>query len=147
MAKLSGHWFLTLVWCMQLLSNVDLGSEEVKAAVCEVCMDIHMSVSQTADSFYNELRRKYYTTPKSFLDLIQLYCSLLAERRQEMNESQERLLVGLQKLNQTNSVVDKMKAELGKLLPCQQLLDMHEVNKRLPTLKFASHIMQKETVL
>lgn len=98
---------------MQLLSNVDLGSDEVKSAVSEVCMDIHMSVSHAADDFYSELRRKYYTTPKSFLDLIHLYCSLLAERRMEMGESKERLLVGLQKLNQTNSIVDKMKAELG----------------------------------
>lgn len=98
---------------MQLLSNVDLGSDEVKSAVSEVCMGIHMSVSHAADDFYNELRRKYYTTPKSFLDLIHLYCSLLAERRMEMGESKERLLVGLQKLHQTNSIVDKMKAELG----------------------------------
>lgn len=101
---------------MQLLRNVDLGSDEVKSAVSEVCMDMHMSVSQAADDFYNELRRKYYTTPKSFLDLIHLYCSLLAERRMEMGESKERLLVGLQKLNQTNSIVDKMKAELGVLI-------------------------------
>lgn len=101
---------------MQLLSNVNLGSDEVKSAVSEVCMDMHMSVSHAADDFYNELRRKYYTTPKSFLDLIHLYCSLLAERRMEMGESKERLLVGLQKLNQTNSIVDKMKAELGVLI-------------------------------
>jgi dynein heavy chain, axonemal len=98
------------------LTNVDLGSNEIKSAVCEACMDIHVSVTQAADDFYNELRRKYYTTPKSFLDLINLYCSLLAERRMEMGETKERLLVGLQKLQQTNSVVDKMKAELGMLV-------------------------------
>lgn len=111
---------------MQLLSNIDLGSDEVKSAVSEVCMHMHMSVSHAADDFFNELRRKYYTTPKSFLDLIHLYCSLLAERRMEMGESKERLLVGLQKLHQTNSIVDKMKAELGMLIMivvcCQQTL-------------------------
>lgn len=102
---------------MQLLSNTDLGSEEVKAAVCQLCVAVHVSVTAVADQFFNELRRRYYTTPKSFLDLIQLYCSLLAEKRQDMNESRERLLVGLQKLNETNSVVDRMKIELGALMP------------------------------
>lgn len=106
---------------MQLLSNTDLGSEEAKEAVCQLCVDVHMSVTAVADRFFNELRRRYYTTPKSFLDLIQLYCALLAEKRQDMNESRERLLVGLQKLSETNSVVDRMKIELGAM-PCATLL-------------------------
>lgn len=102
---------------VQLLSSTDLGSDEVKAAVCQLCVDVHLSVTAVADQFFNELRRRYYTTPKSFLDLIQLYCSLLAEKRQDMNESRERLLVGLQKLSETNSVVDRMKVELGVAPP------------------------------
>jgi dynein heavy chain, axonemal len=110
--------------CLQLLRNVELGSDAVKSAVSEVCMYMHISVTQTAVDFFNELRRKYYTTPKSFLDLINLYCTLLAERRTEMGETQERLLVGLQKLHQTNSVVDKMKAELG--VPILSSCDMPE---------------------
>lgn len=116
-------------WCtgVQLLSNTDLGSDEAKQAVCELCVDVHMSVTAVADKFFSELRRRYYTTPKSFLDLIQLYCTLLAEKRQDMNEARERLLVGLQKLTETNAVVDRMKVELGAPPP-----PAHAIGTRAP---------------
>jgi dynein heavy chain, axonemal len=78
-----------------------------------MCVDIHTSVSATCCRFFSELRRKYYTTPKSYLDLINLYIALLAEKRFELAEGRERLLNGLFKLNETNSVVDSMKIELG----------------------------------
>jgi hypothetical protein len=35
-----------------------------------------------ADRFYQELRRRYYVTPKSYLDLLHLYISLLRDKRQ-----------------------------------------------------------------
>ena len=70
---------------------------------------IHTSVSSASDRFYAELRRRYYTTPKSYLDLISLYLRLLADKREEMALAKDRLLNGLQKLNETNSLVDRMK--------------------------------------
>lgn len=41
----------------------DLGKEELKPKISEMCVEIHTSVSAMADQFYEELRRKYYTTP------------------------------------------------------------------------------------
>ena len=46
-----------------------------------MCVEIHMGVSETADKFYNELKRRYYTTPTSYLELINLYLSMLDEKR------------------------------------------------------------------
>lgn len=46
-----------------------------------MCMEIHTSVSDMADRFYNELKRRYYTTPTSYLELINLYLSMLTEKR------------------------------------------------------------------
>jgi dynein heavy chain len=101
----------------RFLSSVDLGTEVVGKAVAAMCVDIHMSVAETSDRFFQELRRKFYTTPKSYLDLINLYMSLLAEKREELGTARDRLLNGLMKLDETNSVVDSMKAELGALQP------------------------------
>ena len=42
---------------------VDLGNEDLKPKISEMCVEIHTSVSTMADRFYAELRRKYYTTP------------------------------------------------------------------------------------
>eukprot|EP00967_Tisochrysis_lutea_P008590 scaffold10254_cov16-Tisochrysis_lutea.AAC.1 len=46
-----------------------------------MCVLIHTSVAKTSDRYYAELRRRYYTTPKSYLDLINLYLQLLGEKR------------------------------------------------------------------
>ena len=60
---------------------------------------------------------RFYTTPKSYLDLITLYTSLLKDKRTEYSEARERLLNGLNKLRETNVVVEKMQADLNKLTP------------------------------
>lgn len=39
-----------------------------------------MSVSDMAERFYNELKRRYYTTPTSYLELIRIYISMLQEK-------------------------------------------------------------------
>ncbi len=46
-----------------------------------MCMEIHTSVSEMAVRFYNELKRKYYTTPTSYLELINLYISMIKDKK------------------------------------------------------------------
>lgn len=67
----------------KLLSNVDGLDCDQKSLLSELCVEIHQSVAEAADRFYQELRRRYYTSPKSYLDLIQLYITLLHEKRQD----------------------------------------------------------------
>ena len=50
-----------------------------------MCMQIHTSVESVSDQFYAELRRRVYTTPKSYLDLISLYLNTLDKKRFEIN--------------------------------------------------------------
>uniref|UniRef100_A0A7S1X1Q2 Dynein heavy chain ATP-binding dynein motor region domain-containing protein n=1 Tax=Tetraselmis chuii TaxID=63592 RepID=A0A7S1X1Q2_9CHLO len=101
----------------KFLAPVDLGSDEAKNSLAKLCVHIHTSVTSASDRFWAELRRRYYTTPKSYLDLINLYVTLLAEKREEMDTARDRLLNGLMKLKQTNDMVDGMKADLAKLQP------------------------------
>lgn len=89
----------------------------MKEAVCETCVTIHTSVAALSDRFWAELRRRFYTTPKSYLDLINLYTALLSEKREEFSVARDRLLNGLTKLEETNVVIDKMKIDLGELQP------------------------------
>jgi len=43
-----------------------------------------------------EIERRYiYTTPKSFLELINLYKNMLRKKREEMNNNKERYETGL----------------------------------------------------
>ena len=98
------------------LSGVDV-SEEVRPAIAKMCVEIHTAVSSAAEDFYSQLRRKYYTTPKSFLDLVNLYIKLLEEKRNQLGTQRDRLRVGVQKLVETNKVVEEMQAELTELQP------------------------------
>uniref|UniRef100_A0A3Q3BGU1 Dynein, axonemal, heavy chain 6 n=1 Tax=Haplochromis burtoni TaxID=8153 RepID=A0A3Q3BGU1_HAPBU len=64
--------------------NVDFGNEKLKQNISAMCVEIHVSVTEMAERFYLELRRRYYTTPTSYLELINLYLSMLGNKRQQL---------------------------------------------------------------
>uniref|UniRef100_A0A8C9WNZ6 Dynein axonemal heavy chain 6 n=1 Tax=Scleropages formosus TaxID=113540 RepID=A0A8C9WNZ6_SCLFO len=112
--------------------NVELGSEEMKERFSEMCVEIHVSVMEMADRFYAELRRRYYTTPTSYLELINLYLAMLGEKRQQL-VARDRVKNGLIKLLETNELVDKMKVDLSALEPMlkQKSIDVGALMERL----------------
>ncbi|XP_018593809.2 dynein heavy chain 6, axonemal [Scleropages formosus] len=113
--------------------NVELGSEEMKERFSEMCVEIHVSVMEMADRFYAELRRRYYTTPTSYLELINLYLAMLGEKRQQLVVARDRVKNGLIKLLETNELVDKMKVDLSALEPMlkQKSIDVGALMERL----------------
>lgn len=52
-----------------------------QSAIAKMCVEIHTSVSGMSDVFYAELRRRFYTTPTSYLELINLYLSMLQTKK------------------------------------------------------------------
>ena len=61
--------------------NLILLNEKNKDALSKMCVEIHTSVQQTAKKFFEELRRYYYTTPTSYLELINLYLKMLSDKK------------------------------------------------------------------
>jgi len=61
------------------------------------------------------VQRRFYVTPKSFLDMLALFSSMLGEQHSQLTASRERLINGLNKLHETNSAVDAMQQELTAL--------------------------------
>lgn len=68
-------------------------------------MYTHLSVEKMSHYFYDELRRKIYTTPKSYLDGIYLYKDKLNLKRKDLKDSIEWLSTGLKTLDMTNKMV------------------------------------------
>lgn len=66
------------------------------------------------------MQRRFYVTPKSFLDMLALFSSMLGEQHSQLTASRERLINGLNKLHETNSAVDAMQQELTALQPTLQ---------------------------
>ena len=58
-----------------------------------------------------------YTTPKSYLDLLGLYGSMLKEKRQTYIKDREKLAVGVKKIEEAKKVVADLEAKLRKLKP------------------------------
>ena len=74
-----------------------------------------------------------YTTPKSYLDHIMLYQSLLAEKRDETEKVKRKLTFGLDKLYATNETVIKLQGEMTVLKPqlAEQSIKTEEFLKQL----------------
>eukprot|EP00599_Poterioochromonas_sp_BG-1_P017876 CAMPEP_0173166600 /NCGR_PEP_ID=MMETSP1105-20130129/22117_1 /TAXON_ID=2985 /ORGANISM="Ochromonas sp., Strain BG-1" /LENGTH=3828 /DNA_ID=CAMNT_0014087887 /DNA_START=639 /DNA_END=12125 /DNA_ORIENTATION=- len=101
----------------RFLGDLELPSEDIRKAVVRMCGYVHRSIEKTSAQFFQELRRRVYTTPKSYLDVINLYMSMLKGLQDVVDLKSERMKVGVRKLNETNAVVDGLKAELVKLEP------------------------------
>lgn len=47
------------------------------------------------ERFYNEMRRHYYTTPSSYLELIKLYKLTLEKKKEKITKTRDRIANGL----------------------------------------------------
>jgi dynein heavy chain len=101
----------------RFLEFVELGDSEMKEKISAMCVEVHTSVSATATRYYAELRRRFYTTPTSYLELIGLYITMLQEKRREIGNARDRLKNGLLKLHETNELVANMQVTLQQLGP------------------------------
>lgn len=72
----------------------------------------HGTVKKVSDVYLAAEKRANYVTPKSFLELISLYKSMLVQKRQQNREQIERLENGLIKLQATTDDVEKLKDSL-----------------------------------
>lgn len=100
----------------RVLTTVDL-PEDLKARLIELCVQIHVDVQETSEEFYEELHRRNYTTPTSYLELLTCYRQLLQEQEKLVMIQIDRYQGGLDKLLGTQSTVDEMKEKLVKMQP------------------------------
>ena len=98
-------------------SNFAIIPQQLVDPVSKMCVEIHRSTELKAETFYNELGRRFYTTPTSYLELISLFGTLLSDRIQKIKTNLDRYNTGLQKLAETNVLVETMQVELAELEP------------------------------
>jgi dynein heavy chain len=98
-------------------SNAELGIADVQHELCQICVKIHSSVSEISGRFFDELRRHNYTTPTSYLELINIYTGMLTEQRRDIQSRVKRYAGGYLKLQETNTVVEQLQVDLTRLQP------------------------------
>lgn len=77
----------------------------------------HTSTQTSAQKFENELKRIYYVTPTSYLELINTFKTLLDIKRKEVMALKNRYSNGYDCLVSTEAAVNIMQEELEALLP------------------------------
>lgn len=119
-------WFVK--WPPEALYSVALGSlkevstEEMDASdyssdLATVCVMIHENVEATSERLLEEMKRYYYTTPSSYLELLKQYHALLQARKTAIVTKRDRISNGLKKLLETNELVAVMGEDLQKYVP------------------------------
>ncbi|XP_077869744.1 dynein beta chain, ciliary-like [Saccoglossus kowalevskii] len=97
----------------RFLEDIELLTPELKVSIAEFMAYVHTSVNDISKMYLQNEKRYNYTTPKSFLEQIKLYDSLLQMKSKELTGKMERLENGLTKLQSTASQVDDLKAKLA----------------------------------
>eukprot|EP00937_MAST-01D_sp_MAST-1D-sp2_P001625 g1625.t1 len=96
----------------RFLEDVDVGSKEKSDKLAEHMAMVHLSVSSASVDFRRVARRHNHVTPKSFLELISFFKTLLAEKRDEVHHAIDRLDVGLSTIRHTSEDVAELQVDL-----------------------------------
>ena len=85
--------------------------------LCKMAMKIHKSVEAETERFFNQLKRRNYTTPTSYLELISLYVNMLSVQQEKVRSAEMRYRGGLQKLGECEVVVADLQVKLTAMGP------------------------------
>ena len=100
----------------QFLEDLDV-DQSIKSGLVDICVDMQERVSQMTIKYQQEMRRYYYITPTSYLELIYTFKNLLNTKRVDVQKLRQRYAGGLEKLLDTASKVAVMQKELEELQP------------------------------
>jgi dynein heavy chain len=98
---------------MRFLNQLPVVPDGIKTSVSQFMAHVHGSVNEISKSYLLNDRRHNYTTPKSYLELINLYVKILTAKHEELKSKMNRLENGLEKLRVTAAQVNDLKAQLA----------------------------------
>ena len=97
----------------RFIQTFDLIPNELRDPITVFMAYAHTSVNETGKKYRDNEKRHTYTTPKSFLEFINLYRNMLEKKAAELTKGMDRLENGLAKLKSTAAQVDDLKARLA----------------------------------
>ena len=96
----------------KFLQEAELETEELREKIAVNMAETHLSIDIANDKFRKLERRNNYTTPKSFLELISFYKTLLDDKRGQIERQIKRYTLGLQILADTKDKVEGLQEDL-----------------------------------
>ena len=96
----------------RFLKEVELPSDELRDNIAKHMAFVHISIGEANIEFKKVERRHNYTTPTSFLELINFYKMLLGQKQGVITDQIARLEIGLGIMETTTLKVDNLKSFL-----------------------------------
>lgn len=85
-----------------------------RESVVNAMVAVHHSLRSKNDKLQKTQNRKMYLTPRHFLDFVAQYVKLYNEKREDLEEQQRHINVGLEKLRDTFDKVRDLRASLAQ---------------------------------
>jgi len=109
---------LTAVANSFLMNDKELELEEkIRTNVVKIMVDAQVTVQELAAKFFEDLKRVYYVTPTSYLELINSFIAMLKKQRKAVQKAKWRYDMGLEKINDAKEQVSSLQIELNDLEP------------------------------
>ena len=102
----------------RFLASSNLGLKpEVEKSLIEFFQFIHQSIEKASIEFLNKMRRHFYVTPTSYLELLSTYSKVLLMKRKEIGTLRDRLSIGVDVIVSTEKQVNELQATLRDMEP------------------------------
>jgi len=98
----------------KFLADVEIPSDEVRQSVVKFLPFSFSEVGRISEEVLRKDRRYIYTTPKSFLELIKLFKSMLGQKQGSLENSLEKYEKGVITLKATTDTVSVLEEEIKK---------------------------------
>lgn len=90
---------------------------EIEAKLVNFFQYLHQSIEKESIHYFTTMKRRYFVTPTSYLELLATYNRVLFEKRKEVGTLRDRLQVGVEKLISTQSAVNDLQESLKEMEP------------------------------
>ena len=117
------NWFVNwpkealISCCSKLYSQLYQYPDNIKDSLVQMSVQAHSDIEELTEKYYEELSRKVYITPKSFLDMNSLLFDLVSKKKGDIDSTIKRLTDGIKKLKKTQTDIIKVEEELRILEP------------------------------
>jgi dynein heavy chain len=102
------------------LAEIELGEPEVRMAIENFMPGAFDVVNRMCGRFQEHEGRFVYTTPKTYLEMLHLYKTMLTKKREEQDQKIFRLASGIEKLTRASDDVEMLEANLKIMLASAQ---------------------------
>jgi dynein heavy chain len=96
----------------KFLEETDMPTEEIREAIVKFMPFSFTVVNEFSEKIKEVERRYVYTTPKSFLELVKLFKSMLAKKYTYLDDERSKFEIGVGKLKDTEEAVAVIEQEL-----------------------------------